>query len=264
LGDYRSSPAAFFWLNQISDAALLSHLPQETTNQLFSGSSPTPADRVTAGHASRLWQRMKAGEFPLTNAPRENRNQHSDAIVAIDQWGNVAALVHTCNADTWGATGIFVGGVSIPDSAAFQQQAIHRAKPGNRLPDPMEPLVVLKDGQPTYALASIGAGLHQRTLVTLVNLLDAREGLEQAISAPAPHLPHYGLLGGKTVQVSEGDFESRLLEQAQGLGLKIKVLAGEANRAAPRGYIVGAMIDRQSGVRRAVGTKTFNAPPLGY
>ena len=44
------------------------------------------------------------------------RDEHSDAIVAIDALGNVVALIHTINTAGWGTSGLFVDGVSILDS----------------------------------------------------------------------------------------------------------------------------------------------------
>jgi gamma-glutamyltranspeptidase/glutathione hydrolase len=251
-------------LNQAADVAVISHLSDSNAKLLFAGRRPTLAERTTAEHAERIWQRMKTNTFFLTKAPAKVDHRHSDAIVAIDRLGNVAAMVHTINTNTWGTSGIFVDGVSISDAAGMQQEPIGRAGPGNRLPDPMEPLVVLKHGEPVYALASIGAGLHQRTLVTLWNLVETGLDLKAAVDAPAPHLPKYDAAGGKTVQVSQGDFTPALLADAEKLGLKIQVYAGDSARIAPRGYIVGAAIDSATGVRRAVAPKTFNAPPLGY
>jgi len=67
---------------------------------------------------------MKTGTLSITKTPVMADPKHSDAIVAVDRWGNVAALLHTINTVSWGETGIFVDGVSIPDSGAIQQQTI--------------------------------------------------------------------------------------------------------------------------------------------
>ncbi len=263
MGDYRESAEAFFWLNQISDVAVLSHLEPSTLKAIFPGDPPTLAERMTPEHADNMWQRMRAGEFLLTKTPDSGGDRHSDAIVAVDRWGNVASVVHMINTNTWGATGIFVDGVSIPDAAGFQQNAIQTAGPGNRLADPMEPLVVLRSGRPVYALSSIGVGLHQKTLATLVNLLAAGRGLKPSVDAPSMHLPRHDATGAKTVLISEGDFAHQLLRDAKRMGLALDVLPA-ANRAVPRGYIVGAAMEPNTGLRQAVGSKFFNALPLGY
>ena len=47
-----------------------------------------------------------------------DRAVHSDANVVVDASGNMAVLLHSINTLNWGTTGIFVDGVSIPDSGA--------------------------------------------------------------------------------------------------------------------------------------------------
>ena len=61
------------------------------------------------------------------------RDLHSDTLVVFDRHGNVAAFVHSINTVTWGSTGIFVEGISIPDSASFQQEKIARVGRGVRV-----------------------------------------------------------------------------------------------------------------------------------
>ncbi len=50
----------------------------------------------------------------------ETRSRHSDSVVAVDDLGNMAAIVHTINGGLWGSLGLRVGGISIPNSASFQ------------------------------------------------------------------------------------------------------------------------------------------------
>jgi hypothetical protein len=57
-------------------------------------------------------------------------------VLAVDEFGNVACVLHSFNGALWGSTGIFVDGISIPDSAFFQQRLIADVGPGARLPDP--------------------------------------------------------------------------------------------------------------------------------
>ena len=80
----------------------------------------------------------------------------------MDHWGNVAAVTHSIYTAIWGNTGIFVAGISIPDPAAFLQDAIKRAGPGRRLPDAISPLIITRDGKPILASTAIGGGLHQQ------------------------------------------------------------------------------------------------------
>ncbi len=109
---------------------------------------------------------------------------HSDAVVAVDERGNVAALCHSINTDAWGSIGLFVDGVSIPDSACFQQHEIAQAGPGERLPDVMNPLIVLRGNRPVLASACVGSALHEVTIQSLLNVLDFRMPVDIAADAP--------------------------------------------------------------------------------
>jgi gamma-glutamyltranspeptidase/glutathione hydrolase len=105
-------------------------------------------------------------------------------VVATDAEGNVAAVTHTINTALFGGTGINVGGISIPDAACFQQDLIRRVGPGVRLPDPTNPIIVMKDGRWVLAGSSIGAGLLENTLTVLVNVLDYGRDPDAALHAP--------------------------------------------------------------------------------
>jgi gamma-glutamyltranspeptidase/glutathione hydrolase len=87
--------------------------------------------------AAAIWERMQKGTWHYGRklaTPGGPRPEHSDAVVAVDRWGNVAALTHTINTNLWGETGIFVGGVSVPDSASFQREQVREAGPASACP----------------------------------------------------------------------------------------------------------------------------------
>lgn len=263
MGHFAESPEAFFWLNQMTNLMAMAFLPEPMRRMMYSDLDATLAGRAGKENATGLWAKMKAGKLPLTKVPTPVDSKHSDAIVAIDAYGNVAAVVHTINTSAWGDTAIFVDGISIPDSASFQQALIAETGQGERLPDPTEPLIVLRDGKPVAALASIGAGLHQKTISVLLNLLDWELDIKQAIEAPSPHLPAFGTLGAPTQQVIEGDFPSELLEEARQLGLEIKEVPPGLESRAPRGYVVGATIGAD-GTRRAAATTLLSGLALSH
>ncbi len=263
MGHYAESPEAFFWVNQMTSLMAVVFLPEPTRRMLYGDLDATLAGRAGKENAAGLWAKMRAGIPPLTKVPASVDPGHSDAIVAIDAYGNAAAVVHTINTVAWGDTAIFVDGISIPDSAAFQQALIAETGPGQRLPDPTEPLIVLRNGRPVAALASIGAGLHQKTISVLLNLLDWNMDVKQAIDAPSPHLPAYGPLGTPTTQVIEGDFPSELLAAARRLGMQIEELPPGIESRAPRGYVVGATIGAD-GKRRAAATTLLNGLALSH
>jgi gamma-glutamyltranspeptidase/glutathione hydrolase len=263
MGHYSESPEAFFWLTQITNLFVLSFVPEPAISAMLGGADGSLEARTTNEHARLVWKLMSEGKMPMTKVPADEGSKHSDAVIAIDRWGNIAAIVHTINTGAWGDTGIFVDGVSIPDSASFQQALISQVGPGVRLPDPTEPLIITRDGKPVAALSSIGSGLHQKTVATLVNLIDFGMGIKRAVDEPSWHLPEFSAAGLGAQQIFEGDFCDCLIDAVRALGLELKVLPQGIDSRAPRGYVVGASIDAE-GVRRAVSTDMFNGRALAY
>jgi hypothetical protein len=112
------------------------------------GLDPTPESRVKKESARFLWQKMNEPGWQKlisTLKPKSTGSNHSTGVITVDAQGNVAAILHSINTIGWGATGIFVDGISIPDSATFQQPVIAKLKPGDRLPDTTNPVIVLKN-----------------------------------------------------------------------------------------------------------------------
>lgn len=260
-GPYTGSPLGFFWLSQIGYLGYLDYLEPAAVAGLFPRMDMSQEARATKEYAAELWPRIQEGSLHFFQAPEIDDPRHSDAIVAADAEGNVAAVVHSINTVSWGSTGIFVEGFSIPDSASFQQAQIKRAGPGKRLPDPTEPLIVLKDGKPVLALASIGGGLHERTLCALVNLLDHDAPIGEAVDGPALMLPEFTALGVPRPQVGEGEFSAELLEQLEELGMSVNVRRKGDHSA--RGWVVGAKLDGQTGEWSAGAPRLFNGGALG-
>jgi gamma-glutamyltranspeptidase/glutathione hydrolase len=262
LGHFTSSPESLFWLMQAGHCQALGFLPRTTLAQ-FNGLDLTPHSRLKQETAEKLWQLMQQGKWPLASAMKQapaNPAGHSDGVVAVDSFGNVAAVTHTINTVLWGDTGIFVDGISIPDSAAFQQAGMKDAGAGNRLPDPMCPLIVMKDGKPLLASSAIGGGLHQRTLGMLCNIFDFGYDPQAAIEAPYILMPEFGA-SAPTDRVEQGSFH--ILEQVIKLGQPVKELSIET-AAAHRGYWIGVHITPQG--KRAIGTRKLPLPSVagGY
>ena len=103
----------------------------------------------------------------LPKGVRKNLASHSDGIVVVDQWGNMAVVGHPINTSLWGNTGIFVDGISIPDAASFQPRDIARAGPGKHLSNGMNPTLFLRDGKAVLGCSAVGGGLHYKTLQAL-------------------------------------------------------------------------------------------------
>jgi gamma-glutamyltranspeptidase/glutathione hydrolase len=208
---------------------------------------------------------MQAGEWSFAIRPAEgarDRPRHSSGVVAVDRWGNIAAVTHSINTVLWGNTGIFVGGVSIPDSASFQQDAIKQAGPGRRLPDQMSPLIVARDGRPVLASTAVGGGLHQRNIQVLAGVLEFGLDAQAAADAPAYLLPEWS--GSKCVaQVPANAFDAKVVEGVRSLGQEVKELGPEASGMFI-GYLAGIAIDPRTGRLQSAGTAELPSHAEGY
>jgi gamma-glutamyltranspeptidase/glutathione hydrolase len=195
---------------------------------------------------------MQNGTWPwLPQAMRKSAANHSDGIVVVDQWGNMAAVGHTINTVLWGNTGLFVDGISIPDAARFQQEELARVGPGNHLPNGMNPLILLRDGKPVLGCSAVGGGLHYKTVQTLVNILDFEMEPQRAVDTPA-FLPN---------GVEKGTFDPKVLEGVRGLGLKVNLLS---QRELQPGYWVGLQLDPAARQWRGGVSRGVEGQVVGY
>lgn len=248
-----------FWWIQISGLQVISFL-DPGTRALFFGGPVQEERRASPEWAAELWRRLQAGGLPLLRAPEPGT--HSDALVAVDRDGQVAALVHSSNTAGYWATGIVVDGIVLTDSASSQQEQIAQAGPGARLPDPTNPAIVLRNGRPVLASSSIGAGLHPRTLQCLQAVLD--EGLDPAAAQeqPCPHLAAWDEAGAATAQVSAGAYDAALLERVRTLGQPVRELDAREVRGA-MGYWVGIRIDPETGLLSGACPARLNGAVFG-
>lgn len=263
-GHYTRSAESFFWLSQINNLFVLSNAPAEARTRLLGTEKHSPSIRVTQEHARHVWKRMQSGKIAIAKPPSKTPS-HSDAVVAIDRWGNVAAICHTINTNNWGKTGIIVDGVSIPDSAVFQRQLIKATGPGKRLPDTTVPVIVLKGGKPVAGYSSIGMGLHQRTVCALINLIAYKMDIKQSLETPSFHLPQWDReLFVNRSRIVDKEFDQSLLTKIDKMGLKTIVLPSGQRLSHGRGYIVAAGVSAKDGQREAIATPVLNARALGY
>ena len=248
-GHYGDSPEALFWLTQIARPGLTFAIGgQEAADGIAAmiGADLTHETRVQKETSAKLWGTIRDGSFPGVVVPEGGAAPHSDAVVAIDQWGNITAVVHSINTVSWGTTGIFVDGISIPDSGIFQQGMMAQIEPGSRLPDPTNPGLVLKDGKPFMGFSSIGSGLHQRTIGGLISVLDFGLTPSEAVDKPALGSFSFSALAedgsGPAAQgVGVDDYPPEFIAEVEAMGQPIE------ENDATRGYWIAIMIDPESG-----------------
>ena len=274
-GHYASSSRALYELIQICRASrILPGLTPDLVNKYFPGGDFSPSSRIKKENAELIWEMVQKPDWRIMvqesfEAAKKSTEKslknpgHSDALAVVDEYGNVAVLLHTINTSRWGTTGLFVDGISIPDSACFQQQAIAKAGPGVRLPDITDPLLVLKNGKFFLASNTIGSALTEITLQNLVNSLDF--GMDPKTSADTINfLRTIWSLEDFTKQVfGEGEFSKELLEGLRALGLELKMMP-KKELGGGRSWWVGVRRDPKTGLLQGGGTRDYNGCALGY
>jgi gamma-glutamyltranspeptidase/glutathione hydrolase len=146
---------------------------------------------------------------------------HSDAFSIIDQYGNAVAVVHSMNALPWG-TGIVVDGIALSDATTANGYTLYQTQPGQQIPFNVEPTIVTYNGKPIIAQGTIGGGLHESTLLNLVNILESKLTPKQACDMPHFQFIDYQYSYGcypknQTIAVGTqyGQFTEQIVQQVQ-------------------------------------------------
>jgi gamma-glutamyltranspeptidase/glutathione hydrolase len=269
MGRPRESPNVLYWLIQI---ARFGHLPTwlHPVGDPDNPDDPlAPANRILKSAAQPNWRRVRqeGWEVELYKS-LSGDGSHSDGIVVVDAEGNVAAVVHSINTISWGTTGIFVDGVSIPDSAAIQPGTVEKAGPGKRLPNITNPCIVLKQGRPVLASSAVGAALHETMLQNLVNVLAYGMDLKTSVDGPTFWGPRFSTDATELALWSEqcvtkGDFSDELLKGVRERGQAISELTPEQS-SSRIGYWLAVQIDPGAGKLRGTVLPKMNGIVEGY
>jgi len=268
LGHYSSSPEALYYLIQILRMETgLANMSPEARKRRYPEIDPSPQSQLTKETAARLWARLQIGPQDSSKTVHPGQN-HSDGVIAVDERGNVVSILHSFSGIYWGSTGIFVDGVSIPDSGSLQQQLIARVGPGVRLPSSSNPLIVLKDGKPVLVSAAIGSGgVDEVTVQNLIDILDFGMDPKTSVEQPNTRGPFFGITASASPKpeleketVGEGDFPEAVLDGVRTRGQAIKVVP----RGAQLSYWIGIQIDPATHKIRAGLTPMMNAMAEGY
>lgn len=264
MGSYTEDATPLFWMLQVARLYLLGHLDEFTLDMIGGGLDLSPESRATKATAQALWEKMEAGEFMFVVPPEPPPFMHSDSVVVVDKEGNICALTHTINTSAWGDTGIFVGGVSVPDSAGFQQSRMLMAGSGARLPEETNPIIVFKNGEPVLASATIGI-THYRIMPFLYNVTFKDTGMLTAFYAPEFLWPVITSLSSEGIveRLFEDQYPTHLIEELLQMGLLVNAVPFWDGQPY-RGYLVGVerdpIIDQLTGVT----SKFSNGAVIGH
>jgi gamma-glutamyltranspeptidase/glutathione hydrolase len=252
MGVYNKDPKAFHLLTQIVRKAAADNYTAQYMSQ--NGMKSSRDDNITKDYAKKAASLIAA----QNSAPEAGSPHHSDAVVVIDRWGNVAALVHSINTVLWGTTGIVVDGIPIADAAGFQQARMLGGKPGDPVPLDMTPVIAMTGAKPILALASVGESLGPETVRLLVTTLANHLDPLAAMAAP-PMLMNAGpLKEGETFMtapevIPEGAYDPAFLQLLQESGVPV-VEKPKQYVGAIKGTAVMGTIDQKSSVLRSVET----------
>ncbi len=287
VGHYRDSPAALATLFAVSQVGEFVGQPMAgaavspgVLAKHFPGVDLSPAARITKDHARMLWSRMTGPDWGAFHAEAmsdrmkgaeliekllsgwgRRRPQHTAGVVAIDDAGNVATVMHSINSSVWG-TGLMVGGITLPDAGGFQQHLMASVGPGAKLPEPDNPLIVLYEGKPILATSCVGAGLHEVTIQGVLDVLDF--GMTPAQAALMPAVRKNWPLGVPLRIPSGGDgFPDSTLRGAQRLGIELEIVTAGSG-TSPAGYWVAIAIDPMTRALRSGLTRGINGAAEGY
>lgn len=232
LGDPTQDPDALYWLIRI--------IERSATEAQWGSVSEVEPDRIT-----EMWQQLRRDN---SMAPETGEGaSHSDFAVTADAEGNIAAVCHSINTALWGATGIVVDGIAIPDPATFQQTALARLTPGEHLPMPINPAIALRDGDPVVACSSMGAGMHAVAVQQLNSVLRLGADIDTAADQPLVHAKDIDIDGSLLAKVANLDptqpvaravddrFDPALLDAVRQRGQLISARA-KNDPKLPRGY----------------------------
>jgi gamma-glutamyltranspeptidase / glutathione hydrolase len=248
MGSYQKDPKAFRTLSRILrkveyDSYAAKYLPGSLSG-----------DRISKAYAKAQASALDEVRDP----PRPVDTHHSDSVVVVDRWGNVAALVHTINTVLWGTTGIVVGGIPISDAAGFQQASMAMIKPGDLVFQDMTPAIAMTGNKPVLAVASIGESLTPETVRVLVGALANHLDPLAVMAAPPLLVNDQPEKAGESFStkpelVPEGGYDLEFLQHLRTLGVNTEQKSKqEANTL--RGTAVLGTIDPQSGVLRCAET----------
>lgn len=249
-------------ISEITNAYMLSYIPQATREMIYAGINMSDSSRRLMSISEAVWERMKLGAKMISSGPKGPK--HSDTVVAIDQWGNMTAIVHSINCVVWGNEAIVVDGVSISDAASFQQAQIAAAGPGNRLPSVIELGIISKQGKPIIPFASMSTGLHQQTVQSVFNIIGHDMTLDEAVNSPSIFLPTYDytnpLASNYTARVMVDAFPDSVLDNSN---LSYQEIPASERRYA-QGLWIGIYRDPETGKLTAVSPPYATGRAIAY
>ncbi len=179
-----------------------------------------PARASTQAEAGDPYPFQQDSSYPLRLAGKRallSESPHTTHLTVSDKDGNVVSYTFTI--ESWGGSGIVVPGYGFilnNEMTDFDFSGPHPNVPeaGKRPRSSMSPTIVLKDGKPAFTIGSPGGSTIITTVLqTIVNHIDLRMPLDQALAAP-----RMSQRNGAQTQVEPGFLDSQSGQALSKLG----------------------------------------------
>nr|WP_284739303.1 gamma-glutamyltransferase [Rhizobium sp. CG5] len=148
-----------------------------------------PVERLTSkAYAATCREQIRnAAGIPAPRSPGYESHDTTHVTVT-DRDGNIVTATHTIN-------GLFGARFAVPGTGIIPNNYMSNfdphpgqalsVQPGKRVPTSMAPMIVMKDGAPVFALGLPGGlRIFPSAMQAIVNLVDHRMSLQQAMEAP--------------------------------------------------------------------------------
>jgi gamma-glutamyltranspeptidase / glutathione hydrolase len=248
LGPYWEDSRAFAAYARTLQFATVGHYsPQVPAFEREHGFASTPAERLTPRYAQTIVPAI--AELSGYGKPAAE-GHHSAAVVAVDRWGNVAALVHSINSSILGDTGIVVQGIPLSGAGGIYQYRLAAIKPGERLPGDPAPVIVTRNGKPVLAVAAVGVSLVPDTVRMVATAPRNADDLQRVLAAPPLLLnleTPQDTLAPRAVVIPQGSYGHAMLEELGKVGIQVKEIAPDRVTAI-KGTSAVAILDGESGL----------------
>lgn len=206
--------------------------------------------------------------------PAPYESPETTHFTIVDPDGNVVSNTYTLN-DSYGSgvtakgTGVllnnemddFTSKVGVPNDYGLIQGEANAIAPKKRPLSSMTPSIVLKDGEPWFAIGSPGGPTIINTVLqTIVNVIDFGMDIQQAIDAPRFHhqwLPDH--IYWEQFGVSPDT--RAVLEK---MGHAFRPVAGSSRTPSDIGDAHGVMIDPATGVRMGASDPRLGGVAVGW
>lgn len=150
---------------------------------------PVPVDKLVspalADERRRLIDLQRARQVETGNVSESNHTTH---VTTADGDGNVVAATHTIHS-------AFGSKVTVPGTGVLLNNTMNifdphpgfanSIAPGKRMTSSMSPVIVERDGKPSFALGSVGGTrIFPSVLQAIVNVIDHGMSAQEAVEAP--------------------------------------------------------------------------------